>query len=262
MASWSQEYVEVAGVRIELLRGGQGDPLLILHGAEGNPGWLQYHDALAEHFQVLVPSHPGFGQSNRPEWMETISDVAHFYFWFLRELELEQVHLMGLSVGGWIASEMAAMCTHPLRRMVLVDSMGIKPTDGEITDVFLLTPEQVTELSLYDIHQVPEYDRLYGQPPTPEQQQIVARNREMSARLCWKPYMYNLRLPKLLEQVRLPSLVIWGREDFIAPLNCGHLYQKALANSTLKVIDNCGHAPQVEKPEEFVGLVLDFLNSD
>ena len=259
MANWTEESIEVAGVRIEMLKGGSGDPLLVLHGAGGNPGWLQYHDGLAEHFQVLVPSHPGFGQSERPEWIETISDVTHFYFWLMRDLGLERVHLMGLSMGGWLAAEMAAMCSHSFRSMVLVDPVGIKPTEGEIADVFLLSPEQVTEILFHDTSQVPEYQKLFGEPPSPERQAILARNREMAVRLCWKPYMYNPHLPHLLEQVRIPSLVIFGRNDALVPVICGEQYHNALAGSTLKIIDNCGHNPQMEKPEEFLTSAIGFM---
>ena len=259
MANWKREFVEIAGARTELYRGGQGKPLLVLHGAGGNAGWLQHHDALAERFDVLIPSHPGFGESDRPDWMETISDVAHFYTWFLRDMGLDDVSLMGSSMGGWIASELVAMCQHSFNKLVLVAPAGIKPEVGEITDIFLLSPEQVIEKLFHDKTQAPEYDRIFGQEPPPEVQAILAQNRETAVRYTWKPYMYNPRLPFLLQQVRLPSLIIWGREDAIIPVNCGELYQKALAGSTLKVLDNCGHVPDMEKPQEFVDAVLDFL---
>jgi pimeloyl-ACP methyl ester carboxylesterase len=261
MASWTRDFVEIAGVRTELHRGGQGAPLLVLHGAGGNAGWLQYHDALAEHYDVLVPSHPGFGETERPDWMETISDVAHFYTWFLREMGLSNVNLMGHSMGGWIASELVAMCSHSFNKLVLGAPAGIKPEVGEITDIFLLSPEQVIERLFHDSSQSPEYQQLFGQEPTPEVMAILTQNRETSVRYTWKPYMYNPRLPFLVQQVKIPSLIVWGRQDAIIPLNCGELYNRALPSSTLKVIDNCGHVPELEKPQEFVSTVLEFLRS-
>ena len=261
MASWTRDFVDIAGVRTELHRGGQGAPLLVLHGAGGNAGWLQYHDALAEHFDVLVPSHPGFGETERPDWMETISDVAHFYTWFLRDLGLSNVNVMGHSMGGWIASELVAMGLDKFNKMVLVGPAGIKPEVGEITDIFLLSPEQVIEKLFHDSSQSPEYQQIFGQEPTPEVMAIMTQNRETAVRYTWKPYMYNPRLPFLMQQVRLPSLIVWGRQDAIIPLNCGELYNKALAGSSLKVIENCGHVPELEKPHEFVSTVLPFLQS-
>ena len=81
----------------------------------------------------------------------------------------------------------------------------------------------------------------------------------MAARLCWKPYMFDPRLPALLRRVHVPSFVIWGRQDAIVPLNCGELYHQAIKGSTLQIIENCGHSPQIEKPKEFVEAVIGFL---
>ncbi len=92
-------------------------------------------------------------------------------------------------------------------------------------------------------------------------QAILTQNRETAVRYTWKPYMYNPRLSFLMQQVRIPSLIVWGRQDAIIPVNCGELYNKALAGSSLKFIDDCGHVPELEKPQEFVSTVLEFLQS-
>ena len=256
---WTEELVSVGDSQVQLLKGGAGDPLLLLHGAGGNPGWLQSNEALAERFQVYAPSHPGFGKSDRPDWLETMGDMACFYSWLLEELGLERVRVMGSSMGGWLAAEMAVMCPHLFERIVLVDAVGIKPTEGEIADIFIISPEQVAEMLFFDPKQVPEYDKVYGRDLTPEEQEIQTRNREMAVRLCWKPYMFDPRLPGLLKRVKVPSLIVWGRQDALVPLNCGELYHQALPGSTLRVLENCGHIPQMEKPKEFSDIVIEFL---
>jgi pimeloyl-ACP methyl ester carboxylesterase len=253
------EMVEVAETKLHLLRGGTGDPLLILHGAGGSPGWLQYQQALAQRFQVYVPDHPGFGRSDRPEWIETVPDLACFYLWALEELGLSRVRVIGFSLGGWLAAEMAVMCPHLFERMVLVGAVGVRPTQGEIADIFIRSPKEVTELMFHDPRQAPEYEQLYGGELTAEQQDIQAGNREMAARVTWKPYMFDPRLPALLRRLRLPTQIVWGRQDAIVPLSCAQVYHQSIRGSTLAIIDRCGHAPQLERPQEFLNVVAEFL---
>jgi pimeloyl-ACP methyl ester carboxylesterase len=151
------------------------------------------------------------------------------------------------------------MCPHLCERMVLVGAAGVKPTQGEIADIFLLSPADITAKMFYDSQQAPEYAQLYGQQPTPEEQDILSRNREMAARITWKPYMHDPRLPVLLRRLRLPTLLVWGRQDALTPVNCGEIYHQHIRGSRLVIIEQCGHTPQVEKPQEFVNIMAEFL---
>ena len=108
MAEHTVEKFTINGCSIELLRGGTGETLLFLHGAGGIKEWSPYLDALAEKYDVLAPSHPGFGASDNPDWLDSMSDLAFFYLDLLEELDLRDVHLVGNSLGGWIASEVAS----------------------------------------------------------------------------------------------------------------------------------------------------------
>jgi pimeloyl-ACP methyl ester carboxylesterase len=256
----TDELVDIAGTRIQLLKGGEGEPLLLLHGAGGNPGWLPYHQELAGQFTVYAPSHPGYDHSSRPQWISTMNDMAHFYRQFIEELGLVPVNLLGFSMGGWLAAEVAAMCPHVLKRLILVDAAGIKPQVGAIAELFMVSPERVQQLRFYDPKQVPEYEQLVPRQLTPEEEEVQWRNREMASRLCWKPYLHNPKLPAYLRGVKTPTLIVWGKHDAIIPLNCGELYHQALSNSTLHVIDRCGHSPAVEKPQEFLQVVQEFLS--
>lgn len=262
MASdWQEEMLTVAGITVQVFHGGQGDPLLLLHGAGGNPGWLPFHTALAKHFHVYAPSHPGFGTSDRPDWMERVHDLAYFYRWFLDELHLAPLPVIGFSMGGWLAAEMVAMYPAAMRRMVLVGAAGMKPSVGEIADIFLATPDEVAAMRFYDTSQVPDYDELFGTEPTHEERQTAAWDREMAALLSWKPYMHNPKLPDLMGQVKVPTLIVWGKQDAIVPVNCGELYQQAIPDAKLIVIDHCGHSPQIENPQACLDAVIPFLTA-
>ena len=258
--AFTEEMVDVGGAKIHVLKGGSGEPLVLLHGAEGSSGWLNYVQALSEKYTVYLPSHPGYGKSDRPEWLETMADLASFYTWFLEEQGLEGTRAIGFSMGGWLASEIAANCRHAFSKLMLVDAAGIQPKQGEIADIFIISPAQVTELLFHDPKQAPEYESIYGGEPTPEEADIAERNREMSVRLCWKPYMYDRRLAGLLARVTIPTRIVWGANDRMVPLECGRMFNDAIPGSDLVIINDCGHVPQVEKTEEFVKTALDFFS--
>jgi len=253
------ETISVGGVDVHAWVGGQGEPLLVLHGAGGNRGWTRAMAKIAERYTVWAPTHPGFGSSGDAEWMEGIDDLARFYLWFIDTARLGRPHVLGHSIGGWTAAEMAAMSPGSIDRLVLVAPVGLKPEVGEILDVFYYTPVQLRELTVHDPTTIPDWDELFGQPPTPAEQEMAARNREMTARLTWKPYMHNPRLAHFLPRVTNPALIIWGREDRIVPVVCGEQYRRALPHATLSVLERCGHLPPIEHPDAFARLVIEFL---
>ena len=260
MVDYTEELIEVAGTRLQMRKGGSGAPLLVLHGAGGHPGWQRYHRELSQRFTVYAPSHPGYDQSTRPGWINTMNDMAHFYRQAMEELGLVPVHLMGFSMGGWLAAEIAAMCPPYLKSLVLVDAAGIKPEVGDIAEILMVSQDVVKKLRFYDPTQVPDYEALVNRQLTPEEEAVQWRNREMTSRLCWKPYFHNPALPAYLRGVKTPTLIVWGKQDAIVPLNCGELYHRALTNSTLHVIERCGHSPVLEKPQEFMNTVTEFLS--
>ena len=120
--SFTETLVEVAEVRLQLRQGGTGEPLLVLHGELGVPGWLQSYELLAEHFTVYAPSLPGFGRSARPDWIASVRDLAAWVTWFVRDLQLPQpLNVIGCSMGGWIAAEIATVNDPALEKEGAVD---------------------------------------------------------------------------------------------------------------------------------------------
>jgi pimeloyl-ACP methyl ester carboxylesterase len=257
---YERRTIKVGGAEIAYLKGGSGPALITLHSFEGNFGWLKYHAELARRFTVYAPTHPGFAGSQRPAWLDSFVDLARFYLWIVQALGLRKATLMGHFVGGWLAAEMAVMSPEIVERLVLSDAAGIRPQEGEITDIFLHGTEGTRKLCFEDARSVADYDILFGRKPSPEERENSIINREAAIRYCWKPYMHDPALPHLLERLRdIPTLILWGREDRIVPLECGELYHKAIAGSHLEPIRGCGHYPQFERPDDFLRALTEFL---
>jgi pimeloyl-ACP methyl ester carboxylesterase len=258
----TETLLEVADVRLQLRQAGSGEPLLVLHSEFGVPGWLQAYQQLAQHFTVYVPSLPGFGQSACPDWIISIRDLAAWVTWCVRDLQLPQpLPVIGSSMGGWVAAEIATLNASLFTKMVLVGAAGVQPEAGEVWDYFVHSNKEAVTQAFYDPTQAPEYARYYGTDWTPEQEEQAERHREMAARLLWKPYMRSHTLPALLRGIATPTLVVWGRQDAIIPLNAGQRYQRAIPGAQLQIIDRCGHLPEMEQPAAFVQVVLDFLTA-
>jgi pimeloyl-ACP methyl ester carboxylesterase len=250
--SFTASFVEVDGCRTHLRRGGRGKPLLYLHGASGAPVILPFMEKLAARFDVLVPEHPGYGLSDEPEWLENIHDVAYFYLDFLRKLNLSAVSVIGSSMGGWIAMEMAVRDTSRIASLVLVSPAGISAPGVEPADIFLMPPEEVIRNLFFD--QKLAEARL-AEPMTPEALDLALKNRHTTARLAWEPRLHDPFLPKWLHRIDVPVKIIWGAEDRILPPAFVKEFSRLMPKAQIHVIPGCGHLPQAEKPDEFCDLV-------
>ena len=256
---FTDHYLELCGCRTHYRRGGRSSsdatPLLFLHGAGGMPVVLPFMEKLAQRFDVIVPDHPGYGQSDEPEWLENIHDIAYFYLDFLAHLKLERVVLVGNSMGGWMAMEIAVRNTSRIASLVLVSPAGIATLGAEPTDIFLLSPEDTIRHLFHD----PRFaEERLAIPVTPESIDLGLKNRHTTARLAWEPRLHDPQLPKWLHRIDVPVCIVWGAQDRLLPVATAHELKRLLPQAELKIFERCGHLPQVEKADEFCDLVVRF----
>ncbi len=257
--AWTDSTVEFPGWKLHLSRAGSGRPVLVLHHDTGTPDRLPLYDALASKYDVLVPHHPGYSRSERPEWMRSVRDIAVIYRGLLSDLGIEKAALVGLGFGGWIAAEMASMAPGDLAGLVLVGAMGIKPPEGFILDQAIVG---YIDYARSGFHDQKAFDRVYGAEPSNDQLVEWDVCREMSFRIAWKPYMYSQTLPHLLGAVRAPALLVWGDDDKVVPPSASRCYVEALPKAALKIVRDCGHCVDMEKPDELASLITAFLGQE
>ena len=244
------------GCKIRMMRAGQGAPLLFLHGGGGAPLWLPFMETLAQRFDVIVPEHPGFGGSDTPDWLDNVGDLAYFYLDVIAALKLSGVHLVGTSLGGWIAAEIAVRNCSPLKTLTLSAAVGINVKGVPKGDLFMWSREQLIR-NLYHDQKLAE--AALAQPVSDDAMMVYAKNQLASAKLGWSPRLYNPHLSKWLHRISVPTLLVWGDDDRLVPLPHGEAYAKLIPGAELRVIENCGHVPHVERADAFVTAVTDHI---
>jgi pimeloyl-ACP methyl ester carboxylesterase len=247
--------VDVRGTRIALRRLGSGEPLLFLHGPRGIDDPSPLLEQLAQRFTVFAPDHPGFGRSDDPDWLETIGDLAFFYMDLLAQLDLRGVHLVGHSLGGWIALELAIRDATRLRSLTLASAAGIRVEGVSRGDMYIATPPELGRLLFHE----PEHqENVARAEEDPERIALITKNRNASAKLTWHPRLYDPRLAKWLHRVTLPTLVLWGDADRVVPPAHAAEFVRLIPHARSVTIPACGHLSDVERPEAFAAAVIAF----
>jgi pimeloyl-ACP methyl ester carboxylesterase len=245
-------------VRVTLSDRGEGHPFLLLHGGGGPLTVNGFADLLAaeRHARVITPTHPGFAGTPRLDSLTSISGLAALYRELLVELDLTDVTVVGNSMGGWVAAEMALLDTTRIRCFVIVDAVGIDVPGHPIADFFSLTPRQVAELSYHDP------DR-FGVDPTKlpaEAQRLMAGNRA-TLTVYSGTSMNDTSLATRLADVTTPTLVLWGDSDRIADADYGRAYADAISGAQFQLLHETGHLPQIETPGQLLDAIASFADS-
>jgi pimeloyl-ACP methyl ester carboxylesterase len=245
--------IEIAGIPFEVFQRGTGKPLLVLHGAGGPRGDAPFMAGLEAFGRVIAPSHPGFGATPLPDWIRGVDDLAYLYLELLEQLDLHDVTLIGMSMGGWTACEIATKCRHRLAKLILVGPVGIKVSDREtrdIPDIYALSPTEVVQLTYHNPANAPDYERF-----SDDAMLEVARNREAAVLYLWEPYMHNPQLRRRLRLIDLPSIVLRGASDGLVSETYARAFAASIPNCAYEEIPEAGHSPQTENPSAFLAAV-------
>jgi len=252
--------IVVNGAAIETVDRGQGQPILFLHPGIGIEPAAPVLAALAHGRRVIAPSHPGFGTSQLPKGMSSVDDLSYFYLDLLDQLDLRDVLVVGVGLGGWIAAEIAVKNSTRLSRLVMANAVGVKVGDREtrdIVDVWSLMPDEYDALAYFD----PKVGKRDYKNLPEAVSLAAARNREAHARVAWSPYMHNPKLKNRLHRIRIPTLFLWGTADRILSDTYGRGYCAMIAGAKFEPIERAGHYPHIEQPAEFARRVFAFAGT-
>ena len=245
------------GLTVRVDEQGSGRPILVLHGGGGPRTVAGLANSLSAHAHVLVPTHPGFGGEPRPEWFNNIDDLAIAYLDLLERLALRDVMVIGSSMGGWIASEMAVRDTSRLSSIVLMDAAGIHVDGHPIVDVFPLAPDQLAALSYHN----PAAFRIDPATLGPEQSAAIAANFRALKVYTEGGKMEDTKLGRRLSRVNIPTLVVWGESDRVIDPDYGRAYAQSFPSARFELIPEAGHLPQMEQPARVLKVIQEFTAS-
>lgn len=252
----AERYLDFPGGRVHVLRGGTGEPVLFLHAAGGAGQWLEFHERLAESFDVIAPDHPGFGASDELPEVEGVDDLVYHYLDVIDRLGLDRPHVVGASFGGWIAAELAVAAPHKIGSLVLLGAAGLRLPEHPVTDLFFLKPPQLAETLFHDPAKVAAMLAV-----EPDVDAILAAYRDSTAlaRFAWTPFLANPKLERRLHRISAPTQVVWADDDRVIPIAHGHRYAEKIPGARFTTVPDCGHAMHQDRPAEVARVTTDFL---
>ena len=270
MADITTELFETDVGKVQLRRGGNGDPLVYLHSAAGEGEGLVFLNQLAEHYSVYAPIFPGFNESEGIEQIDDMEDAVFHLLDLLERLELDAPNVVGLSLGGWMAAELATRYPDSLSSLVLVNPAGLYVEGDPIKDIFSRSPaEMAKDLFADQSHPVAQMmqqmDRMMSDSGSlkdipfeliePQLKCMAA-----TARVAWNPYLHNPKLQKRLKRINVPTLVVRAERDTLIPGSHARTYADEIPDARLVEVSDAAHMIAIEKPAELASIVTEFLS--
>lgn len=228
---------------------------LLLHGGGGPLSIARFAERLSATAPVLTPIHPGFVGGPDPVDIRTPADLAAYHLLALDRADVHDVVVVGFSLGGWVAAEMALSGSPRLRGLVIVNGLGVVVPEHPVANVGAMSPAELAAASYHDP------GRFAVDPSTLTDAQRAARATNMGAVLRYGADMVGPRLRERLAELTLPTLVAWGRADRVVTLEYGRAYTAAIPGARFEVVEEAGHMPQLEQPERLAALIESFATA-
>jgi pimeloyl-ACP methyl ester carboxylesterase len=253
MSKFVREELTVNGVKTVDHTAGKGEPLVVFHGA-GTADGLEFAATWSDKFRVIAPYHPGFGESGDDPAFTTIHDYVMHYLDLFEALKVDTMNLVGLSMGGYLAATFASEHGHRIKKLVLMAPYGLHVPDHPTRDIIAIPGEEILPML------VSNFEALKKKlPEKPDPEFIGARYREATsfARLFWE-HPADFKLPRYLHRATMPSMIVWGEEDRLIPVQQAQTWRKLVPNAEVVIVKGAGHIVHSDKPEilESIGKFL------
>ena len=266
-----EEFVAAPLGKIQVFRGGSGPPLVYLHSAGGEAQGLVLLEDLAERFEVWAPIFPGFGESEGIEEIDGIDDAVFHLLDLWELLQLDAPNVLGCSLGGWMALELAVRYPEKVGRMVLVNPVGLYLPEAPIAELFGRSPAELADMLFVDqehpvaaaMHAMEEFTGDVGKAVEIPIELVLPMWKALgaTARLGWDPYLHDPKLRGRLRRVTAPTLVVAGARDGLVPLAHAETLAAEIPDARLAVLDGAAHWLVLERPDDLAVLTRDFLSS-
>jgi 2-hydroxy-6-oxonona-2,4-dienedioate hydrolase len=258
----TDKFITVYGAKIHYVEAGSGAPVILIHGLADNTAiWDSIIPSLAARFRVIGFDQIGFGHSDKPLLNYRVSTLVDFLDGFMTELKIERASLIGNSLGGWVAADFALKHPERVERLVLSDAVGYaglsKTMDARaLRALRLASRDDIRYLGPLTFHD----KRFYQDIDLAFKERVTAGDSYAIGQLLDAMVRGDDVLDNRLQDINRPTLVLWGHDDKLIPLSLGERFHQEIARSSLRIIDNCGHMPQVECPDDFATAVLQFFS--
>ncbi|MEJ7583144.1 MAG: alpha/beta hydrolase [Acidimicrobiales bacterium] len=265
MAAVATTFVDTRVGKVQIERGGAGDPVVYLHSATGEGPGMELLAELAESHEVIAPMFPGFAASEGIEAIDDMEDATFHLLDLWDTLGLSAPTVVGLSLGGWMAAELATRYPERVGRLVLVNAVGHHVPGAPVGDIFGRSPGEMAGDLFFDqdhpmaqmMHALDEmrFDPAQLGGLTFDMIKPMVQTMAATARLGWDPYLHNPKLRHRLWRVTAPTLVVRGAHDTLVPVEHARVYADGISGARLVEVAGAAHLLPLECPGELAELV-------